>query len=130
MTTTRRYQPRSNFERYAFLFMRLSGIALLLLAVGHMVIHHLVRDVHSLTLEVVADIWSNTGWRIYTILLLFIATSHGFNGLRTVLEDYIHSRRTMRRINYALAIFLVATLIWGALSIITFNPEAALARLN
>ena len=48
---------RSQFERYAFLFMRLSGVALLLLAVGHMFLQHIFRDVHNLTLMVVADAW-------------------------------------------------------------------------
>ena len=53
MATTRRIKRRSNIERYAFLFMRLSGVLLLLLAVGHMVLQHILRDVHDLTLQVV-----------------------------------------------------------------------------
>ena len=53
MATTRHIQPRTNLERRAFLFMRLSGVALLLLAVGHMLLQHVLRDVHNLTLQVV-----------------------------------------------------------------------------
>jgi succinate dehydrogenase hydrophobic anchor subunit len=33
--------------------------------------------------------WSNAFWQIYATLLFFTAASHGFNGLRMVLEDYI-----------------------------------------
>jgi succinate dehydrogenase / fumarate reductase, membrane anchor subunit len=127
MTTIRHIEPQSNFERYAFLFMRLSGVALLFLAVGHMVIQHLVRDVHDLTLLVVADVWSSWGWRVYSLLLLFFAMSHGINGLRYVLEDYIHNSITMRRINVGLVIFLVITIIWAAVAIAAFDPEAARA---
>jgi succinate dehydrogenase hydrophobic anchor subunit len=47
-TTVRRVQVRSNFERYAFLFMRLTGVLLLFLAVGHMMIQHVLNDVHLL----------------------------------------------------------------------------------
>jgi succinate dehydrogenase / fumarate reductase, membrane anchor subunit len=127
MTTIRHIKPQSNFERYAFLFMRLSGVALLFLAVGHMVIQHIVRDVHDLTLMVVADVWSSWGWRIYSLLLLFFAVSHGLNGVRYVLEDYIHNPQTMRRINIGLVIFLIITIAWSAVAIMAFDPEAARA---
>jgi succinate dehydrogenase / fumarate reductase, membrane anchor subunit len=127
MTTIRHIRPQSNFERYAFLFMRLSGVALLFLAVGHMVIQHIVRDVHDLTLMVVADVWSSWGWRIYSLLLLFFAVSHGLNGVRYVLEDYIHNPQTMRRINIGLVIFLIITIAWSAVAIMAFDPEAARA---
>jgi succinate dehydrogenase / fumarate reductase, membrane anchor subunit len=128
MTTIRRAEPRKNFERYAFLFMRLSGVALLLLAVGHMVIQHLVRDVHDLTLQVVADVWRSWGWRAYDLLLLIFAAMHGFNGLRNVLEDYIHNPVTVRRINIGLAVFLVLTIIWSAVAIFTFRPDAIMVQ--
>lgn len=128
MTTIRRAEPRKNFERYAFLFMRLSGVALLLLAVGHMVIQHLVRDVHDLTWQVVADVWRSWGWRAYDLLLLIFAAMHGFNGLRNVLEDYIHNPATVRRINIGLAVFLVLTIIWSAVAIFTFRPDAIMVQ--
>jgi len=128
MTTIRRAEPRKNFERYAFLFMRLSGVALLLLAVGHMVIQHLVRDVHDLTLQVVADVWRSWGWRAYDLLLLIFAAMHGFNGLRNVLEDYIHNPVTVRRINIGLAVFLVLTIVWSAVAIFTFRPDAVMVQ--
>jgi succinate dehydrogenase / fumarate reductase, membrane anchor subunit len=128
MTTIRRAEPRKNFERYAFLFMRLSGVALLLLAVGHMVIQHLVRDVHDLTLQVVADVWRSWGWRAYDLLLLIFAAMHGFNGLRNVLEDYIHNPVTVKRINIGLAVFLVLTIVWSAVAIFTFRPDAVMVQ--
>jgi succinate dehydrogenase / fumarate reductase, membrane anchor subunit len=130
MATVRHITPQNNFERYAFLFMRLSGVALLFLAVGHMVIQHLVRDVHNLTLLVVADVWSSWGWRLYSLLLLFFAASHGINGLRYVLEDYIHNPRTMQRINVGLLVFLVVTIFWSAVAIFAFDPEVARALRN
>jgi len=128
MTTIRRAEPRKNFERHAFLFMRLSGVALLLLAVGHMVIQHLVRDVHDLTLQVVADVWRSWGWRAYDLLLLIFAAMHGFNGLRNVLEDYIHNPVTVRRVNIGLAVFLVLTIVWSAVAIFTFRPDAVMGQ--
>ena len=119
-TTTRQVQVRSNFERYAFLFMRLTGVALLLLAVGHMMIQHVLNDVHSLTLEFVRQQWSSWGWRTYDMLLLIFAISHGFNGLRQVIADYVHNPQRVRIINWILAIVTVITILWSAVAIATF----------
>lgn len=127
MATTRRIKTRSNFERYAFLFMRLSAVALLILAVGHMVLQHLLRDVHNLTLQVVEDIWRSWGWRAYDLLLLFFAITHGFNGLRQVLEDYIHKPSTVRIVARVLLIVVIVTIIWSAAAIFSFNPDAVMA---
>lgn len=107
-------------ERSAYLFMRLSGIALLLLAVGHVMIQLILNDVHNLTLAFVAEQWNSWGWKLYDMFLLAFAVTHGYNGLRNVLEDYIHNEKTMRIINYVLPIFVVFTIIWSAVAIITF----------
>ncbi|HSG16877.1 MAG TPA: succinate dehydrogenase [Anaerolineae bacterium] len=127
MATTRHIKPKSNLERYAFLFMRLSGVLLLLLAVGHMLLQHVFRDVHNLTLQVVADAWRSWGWRAYDLLLLIFAITHGFNGLRQVLEDYIHNPRTVRIVARVIVILVVATVIWSAVAIFSFNPESVMA---
>lgn len=130
MTTTRQVEPRKNFERYAFLFMRLSGIALLLLAVGHMLIQHLVRDVHSLTLQVVQDVWRSWGWRAYDLLLLGFAIIHGLNGFRQVLIDYIHKENNVKIINIALLVFAIITVIWAGIAIFSFRPDAVMVGAN
>lgn len=127
MATTRYVKRRSNLERYAFLFMRLSGIALLLLAVGHMLLQHVLRDVHDLTLQVVQDVWRSWGWRVYDLLLLAFAITHGFNGLRQVLEDYVHDPRKVRIVGRLILAFIIITIIWSAVAIFSFNPDAVMA---
>ncbi len=130
MATTRHIQTRSNPERYAFLFMRLSGVLLLLLAVGHMLLQHVFRDVHNLTLQVVADAWRSWGWRAYDLLLLVFAITHGFNGLRQVLEDYIHNPRTVKIVGRAIVILIVVTIIWSAVAIFSFNPDSVMTSVD
>lgn len=127
MATTRHIKPRSNFERYAFLFMRLSGVLLLLLAVGHMLLQHVFRDVHNLTLQVVADVWRSWGWRAYDLLLLIFAITHGFNGLRQVLEDYIHNPRTAKIVGRVILVLIIVTIIWSAVAIFSFNADSVMA---
>lgn len=119
--THRQVQLQTNFERYAFLFMRLSGLALLILAVGHMAIQHVLNSTANLTLQFVAEQWNSWGWKAYDMLLLAFAMSHGVNGLRLVLEDYIHNRDTIKVINTVLAVFLVITIVWAGIAIALFD---------
>lgn len=130
MATTRHVQTQGNLERYAFLFMRLSGVLLLLLAVGHMLLQHVLRDVHNLTLQTVQEIWRSWGWRAYDLFLLIFAIVHGFNGLRQVLEDYIHNTKTIRFISTLIVVVIVLTIIWSAVAIFSFNPDAVMALGN
>ncbi len=118
--TKRTVSSKQKSERFAYLFMRMSGVALLVLAVGHVTLNLVLNDVHSLTLEYVKNQWDDWGWRAYDIFLLFFAVTHGYNGLRNVLEDYIHNERLMRGINYVLAVFVVLTVAWSAVAIATF----------
>jgi succinate dehydrogenase / fumarate reductase membrane anchor subunit len=129
MATTRQIKPKSNFERYAFLFMRLSGVLLLLLAVGHMLLQHVFRDVHNLTLQVVVDNWRSWGWRAYDLLLLIFAITHGFNGLRQVLEDYIHNPATAKTVGRVILLLIVVTIIWSAVAIFSFNPDSVMTTI-
>ncbi|GAB4280054.1 MAG: hypothetical protein Kow0080_32690 [Candidatus Promineifilaceae bacterium] len=121
--TRRKVQVQSNFERTAFMFMRMSGIALLILAVGHMMIQHVLNTTANLTVMFVAEQWNSWGWKAYDFLLLLFAIPHGVNGLRNVLEDYVHNESTVRTINIILAIFVVATVIWAGIAIITFDAS-------
>ncbi len=107
--------------------MRLSGIMLLLRAVGHMLLQHVFRDVHNLTLQVVQDVWRSWGWRAYDLLLLIFAILHGLNGLRQILEDFINKPQTVKIVNRVLLVVVVLTIVWSAVAIFSFNPEAVMA---
>ena len=120
--TVRRVELDRNFERLAWLFMRVSGVAMLVLAVGHMVIQHIINSSANLTIQFVAVQWSSWGWKAFDILLLWMAIPHGVRGLYTVLNDYIHSPGIRRVIGGLLAIFVIATVIWATIAIILFNP--------
>lgn len=123
--TVRTVQVPRNLERFAFLFMRFSGIALLILAVGHMLIQHVLNSSGNLTLQFVADQWNSWGWRTYDMFLLVFAIAHGVNGFRNVLEDYIHNKTLIRIINIVLALFIVVTIFWAGYAITFFDPTKA-----
>jgi succinate dehydrogenase / fumarate reductase membrane anchor subunit len=60
------------------------------------------------------------------MLLLAFAIPHGVNGLRNILEDYVHGSQAVRVINIILAIFVVATLIWAGFAIASFDASTVL----
>lgn len=120
--TVRRVRLERNFERSAWLFMRLSGVAMLILAVGHMVIQHVLNSSTNLTLQFVAVQWSSWGWRAYDILLLWMAIPHGIRGLYNILSDYVHNPGLRRLIGGLLALFVLATVIWATIAMILFDP--------
>lgn len=126
--THRKVQVQSDLERWAFLFMRVSGIALLVLAVGHMMIQHVLNSSSNLTIMFVAERWNLWGWKVFDMLLLAFAYMHGMNGLRNVLEDYIHNRRTVKIINTILVVFAVITILWAGFAIASFDSAPFLGN--
>ena len=71
--------------------MRLSGLALVILALGHMFIMHvLVRSAgQEIDFAFVPSRWGTPFWRIYDVLLLVLAFVHGVNGARVVITDFV-----------------------------------------
>jgi succinate dehydrogenase / fumarate reductase membrane anchor subunit len=125
--TLRDVRVKANFERTAFMFMRSSGIILVVLAVGHVMLQLIFNNVHFLSVEFVAEQWSSWGWKVYDMALLVFALTHGINGFRNVLEDYIHNRGAMKAINILLVIFLVASIVWAGFAIASADPAAMTA---
>jgi succinate dehydrogenase / fumarate reductase membrane anchor subunit len=112
------------FEAWAWLFMRVSGVVLLFLAVFHLLWMHYVIGVDNLNFQTVVSRWSNPLWRLYDFALLGFALVHGVNGLRMVLEDYLHRPGTLlavKSVTYVLAFLLLSA---GAWIIFTFHVPA------
>jgi succinate dehydrogenase / fumarate reductase membrane anchor subunit len=101
-----------NIEAVAWKWMRYSGLLLIPLAWGHVLIQDVLVGVHSIDLDYVAMRWATFGWRLYDFLLLAFAFAHGMNGLRQVLQDYIKNPARMRRLSWVLfAVWLLLSLI-------------------
>jgi len=106
-------------ESYAWLFMRLSGVALLLLAVGHMLMQHILHDVHDASLQWVLNTrWSLVSLRVWDFLLLGLAFIHGLNGFHTVMVDYVHNSTAIRVIRTLIVVIGGIILLMGATAII------------
>jgi succinate dehydrogenase / fumarate reductase membrane anchor subunit len=118
-----RRQAKNNFELYAWLFMRLSGLALIILVLGHLFIMLMVDEgVHRINFAFVAGRWSSPFWQFWDLSMLWLAMLHGGNGLRTVIADYSRKDSTRFWLNATLAAAMILILVTGTYVIFTFDP--------
>ncbi|WP_135256694.1 succinate dehydrogenase hydrophobic membrane anchor subunit [Thermus caldilimi] len=114
-------EASTNLELYWWVFMRISGVVLVFLLIGHMWMNSVITDLNSINYEYVAKRLSQTTWKIYDLLILALGLLHGANGLRYVLDDWIRnpSRRFWTKVVlYSLIAFLF---FLGSLSL--FNHD-------
>jgi succinate dehydrogenase / fumarate reductase, membrane anchor subunit len=116
----------SSFELFAWFFMRVSGVLLLFLAVGHMVIMHLINNIENVNYQFIVERWSGSWgmfWRSYDWLMLFLALVHGLNGLRTILDDYLRPSGRKLLVMTILYVIGFVFLVVGSIVIFTFTPQ-------
>ncbi len=116
-----RPRPTGGVELYAWLFMRISGLALLLLALGHLFIMHVFNSIHTIDYNFVVARYLKTFWRVYDLAMLWLAMIHGVNGMRTLVDDYLKppARGLAVKALYGIGIAFLAVGTWV---IIFFKP--------
>ena len=117
-----RPRPESGFELYAWLFMRVSGVVLLFMALSHLAIMHVINNIESIDYDFVARRYLTPFWRTYDLVLLWLALIHGLNGVRTLVDDYVraHGWRVVSLASLYVVGFVFLAL--GSLVILTFQP--------
>lgn len=121
--TGARPRPGSNFELYSWYFFRISGILLLFFALGHLAIMHLINNVDVINYNFISLRWANPFWRTFDLILLFLSLTHGANGARVLIHDYIYSKKWRTFALSALYVTTVFFLLIGTQVIITFQPQ-------
>ena len=124
------YGPRpagaGGFETFSWYFFRVSGIALIFLALIHILLNHVTTDVSCTSYQLVALRYTNPFWRLYDWLLLTLALLHGMNGLRVVIDDYVHSRGWRLTLQSVAGLVTLAYFMLGTITLITFQASGAL----
>jgi succinate dehydrogenase / fumarate reductase membrane anchor subunit len=93
-------------ELAVWYLMRLTGLALFVLALSHFLITHVLYDPANQTASwIETHRWANDLWRYVDGSMLVIVVFHSFTGVRTVLQDYVGG--TARTV-------LIAILVVGA----------------
>jgi len=118
-----RARPESGIELYAWVFMRLSGVLLLVLALVHLYVMHVVNNVTVIDFQFVARRYATPFWRTFDLMMLWLALIHGLNGLRTVVIDYVRPRGWRFASLASIYVIGFVFLALGSLVILTFEPS-------
>jgi succinate dehydrogenase / fumarate reductase membrane anchor subunit len=114
VTRARRRPVGSRREVFAWYLMRITGVALFVIALAHFSINHFVFDPAHQTAEwIIAERWNQVFWRAFSWLLLMTALFHGFLGTRTIVLDYIRRPRLRTGLIWALYILAIVLFVLG-----------------
>jgi succinate dehydrogenase / fumarate reductase membrane anchor subunit len=118
-----RLTTRGNTELYGWVFMRASGVVLLVLIFGHLFVNLVAGEgVTAIDFGFVAGKWASPFWQVWDLLMLWLAMIHGTNGVRTIINDYAERDGVRLALKAALYLAFVIVVILGTLVIFTFEP--------
>ena len=112
-----------NFELNSWLFMRGSGLLLLVLVFGHLFVNLMLGEgIHQIDFAFVAGKWANPFWQVWDLAMLWLAMLHGCNGLRTIINDYAVKANSRFALKTLLYFGTLVVIVLGTLVIFTFDP--------
>jgi succinate dehydrogenase / fumarate reductase membrane anchor subunit len=119
--TPARPRPSSNFELYSWWFTRISAIVMVVLVGFHLFYMHIILGVDAIDFDVIAGRWESPFWRLYDLFMVIFAWLHCTNGIRIVLDDYVHHQGWRTLAKSALYVIGFVIIVLGAYVIFTFR---------
>ena len=119
----RRKTTKGNFELYSWVFMRASGVLLVVLIFVHLFVNLVAGDgISAVDFAFVAGKWASPLWQVVDLVMLWLAMLHGTNGRRTIINDYVDGDGLRMWLKIALYTAFVVVVVLGTLVIFTFDP--------
>jgi succinate dehydrogenase / fumarate reductase membrane anchor subunit len=118
-----RRRRRTNLEKIGWLFMRGSGVVLIVLIFGHLFVNLMVGEgIHAIDFGFVAGKYATPFCQWWDVLMLWLALIHGANGMRTIVNDYVTHEGPRKALVWALGLAAALLIILGTLVVFTFDP--------
>jgi succinate dehydrogenase / fumarate reductase membrane anchor subunit len=118
-----RERPPRGAEFWWWVFMRLSGLVLLVLVVGHVLIMHVLDEgVERVDFAFVQLRWQSVFWRTWDWLMLVLALVHGVNGLRVIALDYVRQPGWRAAVTWFFYVAGMVAFALGSIVVFTFDP--------
>ena len=113
----------TNWEKWGWMYMRASGVVLVVLIFGHLFVNMVSGEgVRGIDFAFVAGKWASPFWQVWDLLMLWLALIHGANGMRTIINDYSTNRVLGRILKSGVLVAVVVLIVLGLLVITTFDP--------
>ena len=119
-----RSRKAANWEKYGWIYMRISGPLLVVLIFVHLISNLVVPDggIKAIDFAFVAGKWAAPFWQWWDLAMLWLAMLHGTNGMRTVINDYTEHEGIRKTLVFSLWGVCAALIVLGTLVIFTFDP--------
>ncbi|WP_424935254.1 MULTISPECIES: succinate dehydrogenase hydrophobic membrane anchor subunit [Bacteria] len=112
-----------NLEKWGWVFMRASGVLLVVLIFGHLFVNLMVGEgIHALDFAFVAGKFATPFWQWWDVTMLWLALIHGANGMRTIVNDYVTRPALRKALVWALGLAAALLIVLGTLVVFTFDP--------
>lgn len=113
----------ANWEKWGWLYMRVSGVLLIILIFGHLLVNLVLGEgVRQIDFAFVAGKYATPFWQWWDVLMLWLAFIHGANGMRTIVNDYVTHNGTRKVLVWAVALAAGILILLGTLVVFTFDP--------
>lgn len=113
-----------NLEKAGWIFMRASGVVLIVLIFGHL-LYNLVFNpggIQAIDFGFVGGKFAEPLWQWWDVAMLWLALLHGSNGMRTIVNDYVHRPGLRTLALWAIGISAAVLIVLGTLITFTFDP--------
>ena len=118
-----RSRKAANWEKYGWLFMRISGPLLIVLIFTHLMVNLVLGDgIKAINFAFVAGKWADPFWQWWDFAMLWLAMIHGTNGMSTIVNDYADRVIVRRMLTTTLWAVCGLLILLGTLVIFTFDP--------
>lgn len=112
-----------NLEKWGWVFMRASGVVLIVLIFGHLFVNLMVGDgIHALDFAFIAGKFATPFWQWWDVIMLWLAFIHGGNGMRTIVNDYVTNEKARKALVWAIGLAAGLLIVLGTLVVFTFDP--------
>ncbi|MBM3450769.1 MAG: succinate dehydrogenase, hydrophobic membrane anchor protein [Armatimonadetes bacterium] len=122
MQATRARPAGRGWEWFCWLYMRISAVVMIGLVLGHLYFMHIVNSTDTISHEFVSQRLATPFWRIYDLVILLFAMSHGVIGTRGIIEDYVRKPGLRRGLQWTLYVLSAAFTIAGIYVLVAFQP--------
>lgn len=113
----------SNLEKWGWIYMRASGVLLIVLIFGHLFVNLMTGDgIHQIDFAFVAGKLASPFWQWWDVLMLWLALIHGANGMRTIVNDYVPNATVRRILVWSIWLSAAFLILLGTLVVFTFDP--------
>jgi succinate dehydrogenase / fumarate reductase membrane anchor subunit len=113
----------TNWEKWGWIYMRASGVVLIVLIFGHLIFNLLLGDgIKAIDFGFVGGKLANPFWQWWDVAMLWLALIHGGNGMRTLVNDYATSPLLARVFKGGIVVSVVALIALGTYVVFGFNP--------